>query len=218
MRTPLSDGGCTLTAGGEDHDMLTLILGGARSGKSDLAERLALASGRRVVVIATMYPGDDEMRLRVEQHRAGRPATWRTVEEQHDVVGAIEAHAAASDFVIVDCVTLWVSNLLLGRLGDGGDVPPEATAAAVDEAVDAARALADRAAAFDGDVVVVSNEVGGGVVPAYPLGRAFRDALGGANRVVAERAERVYWVVAGLALELKSLGARDLAAFGGDGR
>lgn len=194
--------------------MLTLILGGARSGKSDLAERLALASGRDVVIIATMDPRDDEMRLRVEQHRAGRPATWRTVEEQHDVVGAIEAHASRGDFVIVDCMTLWISNLLIGRLGDGDAASPEATAAVVEHAVDQARALAGRAAAFDGDVVVVSNEVGGGVVPAYQLGRAFRDALGGANRAVAERADRVYWVVAGLALELRSLGARELDAFG----
>ncbi len=109
---------------------------------------------------------------------------------------------------------MWISNLLLARLGDGAETPAEATAAAVEQAIDAARALAACAASFDGEVAVVSNEVGAGVVPAYPLGRAFRDALGGANRAIAERADRVYWVIAGLALELKSLGARGLTAFG----
>lgn len=195
--------------------MLTLILGGARSGKSDLAERLALASGRDVVFVATMDPRDDELRLRVEQHRAIRPAPWRTIEEQTDVVAALEEHARPGSFVIVDCVTLWVSNLLVAQLGDATAASAEATSAAVGEAISAARALGDWAATFDGEVAVVSNDAGAGVVPAYPLGRAFRDALGGANRAVAERAGQVYWVVAGLALELRSLGAGDLSAFGG---
>ena len=195
--------------------MLTLILGGARSGKSDLAERLATASGSSVVVIATMDPRDDEMRARVDQHRARRHDSWRTVEEQHDVVAVLDTHAASGDFVIVDCITLWVSNLLIARLGDAGAASVEATAAAIEHAADEAHTLAGRAAAFDGDVVIVSNDVGSGVVPAYPLGRAFRDALGAANRAVAEQAGCVYWVVAGLALELKSLGARELESFGG---
>ncbi len=197
--------------------MLTLILGGARSGKSDLATRLATASGRDVVFVATMDPRDDETAMRVERHRAERPAAWRTVEEQHDVVAALGAHARSGTFVVVDCMTLWVSNLLIARLGEAEGATAEATDAAVEEAVDAARGLAAWAAAFDGEVAVVSNEVGSGVVPAYQLGRAFRDALGGANRAVAGRADRVYRVVAGLALELRSLGARDVASFG-DGR
>jgi len=197
--------------------VLTLILGGARSGKSDLAQRLAAASGRDVLFVATMQPGDDELRLRVEQHRAARPPDWRTIEATHDVAGAMEQHARPGEIVVIDCMTMWVSNLLIERLGDGDDVPAAAALAAADDVAARARALAGRAAAFDGDVVVVSNEAGMGVVPAYPLGRAFRDALGAANNAVAVEAERVYWLVAGLALELKSLGALPLKAFGEGG-
>ncbi len=194
--------------------MLTLILGGARSGKSDLALRLAAASGRDVLFVVTMEPGDDELRLRVEQHRAERPAAWRTVEAPRDVASALATHARPGDFVVVDCMTLWVSNLLLDRLGDGAGASAESTADAIGEAAALARDLAGWSAAFDGDVAVVSNEVGMGVVPAYPLGRAFRDALGAANAAAAARADRVYLVAAGLALELKSLGAQPLDAFG----
>ncbi len=194
--------------------MLTLILGGARSGKSDLAQRLAAASRRDVLVVATMEPRDDELRLRVYQHQAARPAGWRTIEEPHDVVAALEEHARPGGFVIVDCMTMWVSNLLIARLGDGDEVAAEDAAAATEQVVGRARALAKWAAAYDGDVAVVTNEVGLGVVPAYALGRAFRDALGGANADLARAAGHVYYLVAGLALELKSLGAQPLDAFG----
>ncbi len=193
--------------------MLTLILGGARSGKSDLAERLAIASGRSVLFLATMDPRDDDLRLRVERHRAGRPAAWRTIEEQYNVPAALESQARPGDFVIVDCMTMWISNLLLARLGDSGEPPAAEVADAIEDACGQARALAAWAAAFDGDVAVVSNEVGTGVVPAYPLGRAFRDALGIANRACAEPADRVYGLIAGLALDVKSLGARPIDAF-----
>jgi adenosyl cobinamide kinase/adenosyl cobinamide phosphate guanylyltransferase len=111
-------------------------------------------------------------------------------------------------------MTLWVSNLLFARLGEGDDMAADTAAAAADGAVTRARALADWAARFEGDVAIVSNEVGMGVVPAYPLGRAFRDALGAANSAVAARADHVYWLVARLAVELKALGARPLDAFG----
>jgi adenosylcobinamide kinase/adenosylcobinamide-phosphate guanylyltransferase len=191
--------------------MLTLILGGARSGKSALAERLAAASGRPVLFIATLEPGDDEMRARIAAHRRARPATWRTVEEPLVALDAATAHARAGDFVLLDCVTLWVSNLILSRTGNHGDDADDETTA---EAVASVRGFAEWASGFDGDVAAVSNEVGMGLVPPYPLGRAFRDALGAANREIAARADRVYYVVAGLALELRSLGAAPLDAFG----
>ena len=92
---------------------LSLLIGGARAGKSALAERLAHASGRPVLFVATMEPGDDELRARITDHRASRPAGWRTVEAPLDVAGAIRARARPGDFVIVDCLTLWVSNMLL---------------------------------------------------------------------------------------------------------
>ena len=191
--------------------MLTLILGGARSGKSALAERLAAASGRPVLFVATLEPGDDEMRARIAAHRAARPATWRTVEEPLAVVEALRTQARAGDFVVLDCVTLWVSNMLLAGGDAGRDAPDdEAVAAAIARAGE----FVDWAAAFDGEVAAVSNEVGMGLVPPYPLGRAFRDALGPANRVIAARAAHVHYLVAGLALELKSLGAVPIDAPG----
>lgn len=194
--------------------MLTLILGGARSGKSDLAQRLATAGNRDVLFVATMQPLDDETRLRIETHRATRPGAWTTAEAPYDIVAAIDERARPGACVVVDCLTLWVSNLLLDQVGDGSNVPPQRGAAAVEAIVRRAAALAERAARHDGDAIVVSNEVGLGVVPATPLGRLFRDALGGANREVAARADRVYYLTAGLALELKSLGARPLESFG----
>jgi adenosylcobinamide kinase/adenosylcobinamide-phosphate guanylyltransferase len=193
---------------------LTLILGGARSGKSDLGVRLAAASGRPVLFVATMDPGDDEMRRRVAAHRASRPAHWRTVEAPYALMESLEADAQRGDFVLVDCLTLWVSNMLLASIGYESSPSAGEIDAAVFHAVRNAERLAGWADAFDGDVSVVSNEVGAGVVPEYALGRAFRDALGGANRALAAQAERVYWLAAGLALEIKSLGALPLSAFG----
>jgi adenosylcobinamide kinase/adenosylcobinamide-phosphate guanylyltransferase len=193
---------------------LALILGGARSGKSDLAVRLAASSGRPVLFVATMEPGDDELRARVAAHRASRPAEWRTIEAPVALLDALTAEACPDAFVIIDCVTLWVSNLLLAALGDA----ERATAGEIDAAVRSAVTLAEKLAAWCADagaeVAAVSNEVGSGVVPAYALGRAFRDSLGGANRALASRASRVYWTTAGLVLELKSLGAVPVEAFG----
>ena len=192
---------------------LTLILGGARSGKSDLAVRLAAASGRPVLFVATMEPGDDELRARIAVHRAARPAEWRTVEAPIALLDALAAETRDGEFVLIDCATLWVSNLLLASLDD----PDEAPAAEIDAAIGCAAGLAEKLASwcaeFAGEVAVVSNEVGAGVVPPYILGRAFRDALGSANRALAFRAGRVYLTAAGLALEVKSLGALPIEAF-----
>jgi adenosylcobinamide kinase/adenosylcobinamide-phosphate guanylyltransferase len=193
---------------------LTLILGGARSGKSDLAVRLAAASGRPVLFVATLEPGDDEMRARIATHRAARPSGWRTVEAPIALLETLAAEARAGDCVLVDCVTLWISNLLLAAFGDGEPAASELDAATATITALATK-LADWCAAVDGDVIAVSNEVGAGVVPTYALGRAFRDALGAVNRVLAARADQVYSMSAGLALELKSLGALPVESFGG---
>jgi adenosylcobinamide kinase/adenosylcobinamide-phosphate guanylyltransferase len=193
---------------------LTLILGGARSGKSDFALQLARASGRQVVFVATMDAGDDELRARIARHREERPREWRTVEEPIALLDALATHANAECFVIVDCLTLWISNLLLAALPSADDAAPVEVDAAVRACVAQAEALAAWCAAFDGEVAVVSNEVGSGVVPAYALGRAFRDALGAANRSVAARADAVQHVVAGLAVDLKARGATFVAPRG----
>ena len=169
---------------------LTFLLGGARSGKSALAVRLASEWGGPVVFVATAERRDDpEMDARIESHRAERPPEWETVEAPLEL-GAIVASAAPDACVVLDCLTLWVSNAL-----EAGWSDPETEAAALE--------LARAAAAREAPTVVVSNEVGLGVVPDTPLGRRYRDVLGRVNAVVAAEADRALLVVAGRALELR---------------
>jgi adenosyl cobinamide kinase/adenosyl cobinamide phosphate guanylyltransferase len=163
-----------------------LLLGGARSGKSALACRLASESGGDVTVIATATAGDAEMTARIERHRASRPPSWRTVEEPLDLAAAV-ASCDGARFLVVDCLTLWVSNLL------GNGVSPDGV---IDRGASLAQQLARR------NAVVVSNEVGLGIVPANDLARAYRDALGAVNAEFATRAERAVLMVAGRALDL----------------
>lgn len=164
-----------------------LILGGARSGKSDLAHRLGVDSGMPVTFIATATGDDVEMVERIRRHRNARPARWSTVEEPIELERSMQA-APQGDFLIVDCLTLWVSNLL----GAGREPDAIRTLAA-----DAARELARRRG------VVVTNEVGLGIVPANDLARTFRDVLGSVNAIFADCAERSLLMVAGRSLELR---------------
>jgi adenosylcobinamide kinase/adenosylcobinamide-phosphate guanylyltransferase len=167
---------------------LTVLLGGARSGKSALAQRLAGGWGGPVTVVATGQARDAEMAERIARHRAARPPGWRTVEEPLELEAALAA-AGGDACVVVDCLTLWVSNLLEGGLAD--------------EEVDArARTAAAAAAARFAPTVAVSNEVGSGIVPADPLSRRYRDLLGQVNAVWAAAADRVLLLVAGRAVPL----------------
>jgi adenosylcobinamide kinase/adenosylcobinamide-phosphate guanylyltransferase len=166
---------------------ITLVLGGARSGKSRYAEALVTGAAASGTYIATAEAGDAEMAARIARHRAGRGACWRTVEEPLDVAGAITAHADPARPILVDCLTLWLSNLL----GAGRIVEHESEMLLA--------ALRDAA----GPVVLVANEVGMGLVPETPLGREFRDEAGRLNQAVAALADRVVFVAAGLPLELK---------------
>lgn len=165
----------------------TLVLGGARSGKSAFAEELVRGSGRARVYLATATAGDGEMGERIARHVADRGPGWTTVEEPLDLAGALLREAAPDRAVLVDCLTLWLSNALFA----GRD--PEAEVAAL------ARALRGLA----GPAVLVSNEIGLGVVPDTALGRAFRDAHGRMNQAVAAALPRVAFVAAGLPLWLK---------------
>ncbi len=179
---------------------LILVTGGARSGKSDYAERRAAAlGGDAVTCIATATAGDDEMAARIARHRAARRVTWRTVEAPCDVGAAVRA--AAADVVLLDCLTLLASNALLCAVGeDGRDVGEDAAHAAVAAEVDALLvAVAER----EGTLLVVTNEVGYGVVPPTALGRWFRDALGAANRRLAAVADEVVLMVSGVPLRIK---------------
>lgn len=167
---------------------LVVLVGGARAGKSTLAADLARRWDGPVTVVATARPEDDEMRSRIEHHRAERPAEWTTVEEplrlRDELVGLDD-----DVFAIVDCLTLWVANLL-GR-GDSEE-----------EIVDEAEAVATIAGGRAAPVVVVTNEVGLGIVPATPTGRAYRDVLGRVNSTFVDRADRAALVVAGRLLQL----------------
>ncbi len=165
---------------------LSVVLGGARSGKSDFAERLALSSGHAPVYVATAEAWDDEMQDRIAQHRASRAETWRTIEAPRDLAGAL-AGTGASDVVLVDCATLWLTNHLLAE----ADVEAQTVA------------LLDAVAACASPVVIVSNEVGWSIVPENALARAFRDAQGRLNQRLAAQAGLVVAVMAGLPLVLK---------------
>ena len=179
---------------------LTLILGGARSGKSTYAEQLAAASGQPVVYVATAQAWDEEMAARIAAHQAQRPPTWRTVEAPLHVGRTIAAASRPHDappVVLIDCLTLLANNVL-GALADVEDADA-AEAALRGEVDDLLAAYADHPGAW----IIVSNEVGLGIVPAYPLGRVYRDVLGRANQRRAAAADAVYFMVAGLPLQVK---------------
>ena len=173
---------------------LILILGGARSGKSALAERLARQRGR-VLFIATAEALDADMERRIAAHRSQRPRAWRTLEEPLDPASAIRKTVDGYEICLLDCLTLWVSNLLLSMEGS-----PEAEV----DILSAVERLLEVYEESSATWIVVSNEVGLGIVPSSPLGRLYRDILGRVNQAVAARADRVYLTVAGFALDIKS--------------
>ena len=163
--------------------MRTLILGGARSGKSALAERLAHESGHEVVYIATGQAHDEEMAARIAHHRASRPTHWQSVEEPLALAAALRAHARPGRCVLVDCLTLWLSNLLGAE--DAGRLAEERAA------------LLDVLPSLTGQVLLVSNEVGLGVVPLGELTRRFVDEAGRLHQALAAQCDRVLFVAAG---------------------
>lgn len=168
---------------------LTFLLGGARSGKSALAVKLALrATHGPVAVIVTAEGRDEEMRTRIQRHRAARPAGWKTIEEPLEL-GAALAQASAESVVLVDCLSLWVANLV-----ERGDADAEIEAES--------RAVLVHAGTRAAPVIAVSNEVGLGVVPASELGRRYRDLLGRVNAAWAAAADEALFVVAGRTLAL----------------
>ncbi len=164
-----------------------LVLGGARSGKSRYAQGLAEQSGKRRILIATAEAGDTEMAKRIALHQAARGAEWRTLEAPLALAEALIAVAAAETIVLVDCLTLWLTNLMLA----GRDVAAES------------QRLAALIPALAGPAIFVSNEVGAGIVPDNRLAREFRDAQGRLNQSVAAACEGVVFVAAGLPLTLK---------------
>lgn len=176
--------------------MRELIIGGARSGKSAHAEALAASSGLEVLMVVTAHAGDDEMAARIARHRATRPAHWAVVEAPLDLAGALRAHAAPGRFIVVDCLTLWLTNLLLALDEPALDTLPDAF-------INARSDLLATLPELPGQIALVSNEVGWGIVPMGRLSRVFVDEAGRLNQAVGRVCERVTLVAAGLPLPLK---------------
>lgn len=171
---------------------LVLILGGVRSGKSRYAQQLAGEIGNRVLFLATAEAGDDEMKRRIARHKSSRPESWCTIEEQMDIAGVLRKNSAHADAVIIDCITVWLSNMLMHnkKLSE-------------QEMMDAIDRLIDAYEHGEASYIIVSGEVGMGIVPEHPLGRIFRDYLGLANQRLAGKADRVVLMVAGIAVDVK---------------
>lgn len=168
-----------------------LILGGARSGKSRFALELGEPLGKRRVFVATALPSDEEMARRIERHRRERPEGWKTMEEPLRLVDTLQAVEGKTEIVVIDCLTLWLSNLLTAIGEDEETVLGE-----IDQLVKAARSA-------NFSIVAVSNEVGSSIVPVNPLARLFRDLSGLLHQRWAAEADEVYWMMAGIAVPIK---------------
>ena len=179
----------------------TLILGGARSGKSNFAQELALKSGKPVLFVATATAGDEEMRQRIEEHRKARPATCSTLEATTHLGSQITNNIGKTQTVIIDCITLLLNNILLQH---SPDIDGEINARKVEKEVIAELGeLADCISKVNVDFIIVTNEVGLGLVPADSTSRLYRDLLGKANQILAKRVDEVYLMVAGIPLRIK---------------
>ena len=174
-------------------------MGGARSGKSDYAEKLAADFGRHIIYIATAKAGDEEMATRIEAHRQARPAEWQTLETPFNVGKAMAAINGQPEALLLDCVTLLVSNIILAM----EEEPQVAIEAAIQSEI---TSIVEAHRQLDVPLIVVSNEVGLGLVPPYPLGRVYRDVLGRANQHLAALADTVLFMVAGLPMTVKDNG------------
>ena len=167
----------------------TLILGGARSGKSRFAEQLAINSNKTVIYLATGQARDSEMQARIAHHQQQRPANWPLVEEPIALARALQTHSTTDNCILVDCLTLWLSNCLCHAQNDCWSEQKSALLTALEH--------------LPGQVIFVSNEVGHGIVPLGELSREFVDESGWLHQAIAANAERVEFIMAGLALTLK---------------
>jgi len=201
----------------------TLVTGGARSGKSRFAERLAAHAKRPVIYIATAQIWDEEMALRVKKHQQQRPATWRLIEEPRNIRDTLIQLKDENAIILLDCVTLWLTNLLLAGQAqpvtpscpDGEKFPlnPQKdhdlySNEIQPQILDIVKEVAQLAREIKPQVIFVTNEVGQGIVPENPLSRAYRDLAGRSNQILAQSANEAYLVVAGLPMEIKHSGQK----------
>ena len=166
------------------------ILGGAKSGKSSYAMNLAKSTGKRIVFIATCIPGDTEMKHRIKLHKKSRPRTWRVIEEGIHIDSALRKAKAGCDAILIDCMGLFISNLIAVEFSDKK----------IEKKV---RQVIGQIKKSASDVIVVSNEVGMGIVPDNPLARRFRDLLGRVNQMIAQSADEVIMMYAGIPMVMK---------------
>ncbi len=186
---------------------LIFIVGGARSGKSSFAEQLAASISEDVTYIATAETLDDEMFRRVVIHRFARPQNWRTIEESTYLVNTVKEWGSKTDVLLIDCLTLWLSNLLLDENRLKSSIPWAKKESFI---INEVKRLAEVTGEVEATVIIVANEVSLGIVPDNRIGRAFRDVAGVANQIIAKAADEVYLTVAGLPIEIKSLAAKKL--------
>ena len=180
----------------------TLIVGGARGGKSRFAQELAEKTGEAVLFVATAEAGDEEMRRRIEKHRKSRPASWQTLEATSNLASRIQQEIGGKAVVLIDCITLLVSNILGGSGSRDGEQADEGL---IEEKVNTEiNELIEFIDQTDARFIIVSNEVGLGLVPANQMGRLYRDILGRANQLLARHADEVYLMVCGLPMPLKT--------------
>jgi adenosylcobinamide kinase / adenosylcobinamide-phosphate guanylyltransferase len=191
----------------QGHGKLMLVMGGARSGKSDFALRLAQRRTGPVIFVATATADDAVMADRITAHRRSRPAEWETVEAPTGVASALQGRTGTAEAIIVDCLTLLTSNVLMKVAGELGEESREIIPMMRERMRAEIDGLVEVFQRSRADLIVVSNEVGEGIVPAFPLARAYRDMLGWSNTYLAARADAVYLLVAGLPVDVKRLAA-----------
>lgn len=183
---------------------ITFIIGGARSGKSTYAEKLANDFGKKVLYIATAIPFDEGMKARIKHHQESRPASWLTVEKDRDFHQLKHSEAfIKSEVVLLDCITVMVTNLMLDMCDDYDGIKQEELTEIELKIQKEVDTLLDVGKKLNKELIIVSNEVGLGVVPAYKLGNYFRDIAGRINQRLAEKSNQAFFVVSGMPLKIK---------------
>lgn len=177
---------------------ITLLLGGARSGKSRYALELAKSFKGKIVLIVTAIPCDEEMRARIERHKKARPKSFKVIEEPLNVKNVLKRVDRSTEVILIDCLTLWVSNLMQNYQNKS-----KSSIELEERILSKVLQLASTLKAVKPKVIIVSNEVGMGIVPETQQGRLFRDILGRANQIMADLADEVFLLVAGLPIKLK---------------
>ena len=188
---------------GDTMGKIIYITGGARSGKSSFAEQLAIKLNQKIAYIATSIPFDDEMRKRVKLHRERRPANWLTIEAYTDLDEQIDKVISEVDAFLLDCITVMTTNIMMDNIADFNSISDDESQSFEDQVNTQLDKLLAYCRNFDKTIIIVSNEVGMGIVPLYKSARLFRDVAGRANQKIAESADEVYLCVSGIPVKIK---------------